>query len=814
MARRRRGTPRSSLVIWLLLGLPIVAIAAVVLLFDPNSLKPRISAAVERALGRTLEMRGPIHIALSLMPALDAEDIHLGNPTGFSRPDLATLGHARAELALGPLLRGRIEIARLVVTNPDVMLETNAQGQVNWRLAKPEAPASGSAAAAAAAAAAPAVPELSRFGVHSLRIVGGRLAWLDARDGVSRVADISRLDMTETESPEPGLSATAAMTVAGHAVTMTAELGTLSQLMAADDATPWPLQVVLRTEGTRLAASGKVAHPLEGRGYALTLDASAPELGAAGALFGVALPALKDVSATARVSDASGAPVLGQLAAHAGPSALMLGWRHLTLDRLEVSTPALDQPVHAEMEGALEATPVRLTAELGTLQTMLDGAPLPLSVSLGAASSVLSVQGSLATLQSLGGATVAVSLQVPDLTALSRIAGQALPPVRDLGFDARLGEPEGAPGTGLMISGAKLTLPQADAAGDLTVTFAPRVSVQGQIASQTVNLDALLQMLAAVPPAAPAVASQPSVAATGAATPSAPPAETAPDSPGLDAVDADLKLSIGELRWRGLTAQAVAAHAVLSAGQLALDPVTATLPAGRLDGRMTVASLARGAGLSLGLSASGVPLKPLMGLLDLPDDDSGTVELSADVTAAGMTAQAIRASLTGRLGVAVTDGELDNRLLGRLGELLRATRLPVDLLTGAPAGRTRFRCMVLRSDLTRGAGSVGPLVLDSARLLVQGAGTVNLGDSTIALRLRPMLRTGGPGIVVPVRVSGHLSQPTVATDAAGASLEGFSVNGLLRNPLATLGNTLTGERGGDACGPAVIFARGARPGGK
>jgi AsmA protein len=342
MARRRRGPPRSPLGIWLFVGLPILVIAAGLLLFNPNSLKPRIEAAATRALGRPLTLNGPIHIALSLVPALEAADLRLANPPGFSRPEMATLGRARAELALWPLLRGRIEVARLVLVNPDVLLETNAQGQVNWRLGR-SAETTDDSVPPASASTGPstgASADTPKFGVHSLRIEGGRIAWLNVKDAVSRVADIGRLDMTETSAPESGLSTTASLTTAGHAVTMTAELGTLAQFMSASDARPWPLQVVLRTEGMRLAAAGKVAHPLEGQGYALALDASAPELAPAAALFGVALPALKDVSATARVSDPDGVAVLGQLAVHAGPSELMLGWRHVVLDRLEASTPA------------------------------------------------------------------------------------------------------------------------------------------------------------------------------------------------------------------------------------------------------------------------------------------------------------------------------------------------------------------------------------------------------------------------------------------------------------------------------------------
>ena len=806
MARRRRGTPRPFPLIWLFLAVPLVALAALYVLFDANRLKPRIEAAASHSLGRAVVLHGPIRIALSLTPTLEADDVAFANPPGFGRADLATLGRAQAQLALWPLLRGRLEVGRLVLVNPDVMLETNAQGGANWHLA----PAPGSSASAAVSGPAPA-GDAPRFDVHSLQIEGGRVAWLDARTGMSRMADLSHLEMTETAAPEPGLSVRAALRSSGHAVTVTAELGTLAQLMSADDGRPWPLQVVLRTEGTRLAVAGTAAHPLQGRGYALTLEASAPELAAAGGLFGIALPTLRDVSASAKVSDATGAPVLSQLAAHAGPSQVALGWRHLALDRLEAATPALDQPVHVTLEGTLEAAKLRLTAELGSLQTIREGPALPFSLSLSAADATLSAQGSLASPVSLGGGAASLSLRVPDLAGMSRLAGSALPKLRDLAFDARLSQAGDETAAALVISGAKLTLPQADVAGDVKLTLTPRLGVTGELVSQSINLDALLPLLRSGDPP-PAVAG----AAAGAVPSGVAAAAVEPgfDLSVLSALDADLKLSVAEIRGRGLGVQAMTGHAVLAAGRLTLDPVTGTLPGGRLDGKASLTSQSPGLAASLGLSASGVPIRPLMGLLGLPEDDTGVVELSADVTASGGSAKALVASLSGRLGVAATDGELDNRLLGRVGEILRVTRLPVDLLTGAASGRTRFRCVVLRSDLVNGAGSLGPVVVDASRLLVQGAGTVNLDDQTLALRLRPMIRTGGPGIVVPVRVTGKIAQPNVSSEIAGGALEGLSLNGLVRNPLATLGNTLAGERGGDACGPAVTQARGARPGGK
>ncbi len=796
MARRRRGTPRSFPLIWLVLLLPVVALAAVYLLFDPNSLKPRIAEAARAALGRPVVLRGPVSLALSLAPTLEASDIGVANPAGFARPELATLGRAEAELALWPLLRGRIEITRLVLVHPDVMLETDARGQENWHLGPAVRPASAGAGGEVKPASAGEV-DGPRFDVHALRVEGGRIQWRDDRAGVVREADLDRMVMVESAAAEPGLSVTGTLSAEGHAVTVTAEIGTVAQLLMASEARPWPLQVVLRSDGTRLAASGTVAHPLQGRGYAVTLDASAPDLAAAGARFGMTLPGLRDVSATAKVSDASGAPQLTQLAAHAGPSALVLGRRHLALDRLELSTPAIDQPVHGELVGTLESAPVRLTAELGSLAAMRADAELPLGVTLSLADATLSAKGTVRPQEGLAGVSLAVTVAVPDLAALSGVALRPLPSVRDLAVAAQVSMPEGG---ALAVNALHLTLPQADLAGDLSVTLAPRWGVHGSLSARTVDADALWQVLQAGPADAGPAASAPQAEPVAEASPVAEAAKAGVSAGGawLDAADADLALSADALRLRGVTFQAVAAHAVLAAGRLMVDPLSATLPNGHVDARFNLAAPGGVPAISVGLAAQGLPLKPLMTLLGLPDDDSGAVELAADVAATGASGKALIGSLSGRVAVAATDGELDNRLLVSLGELLRTTRLPVELLTGAAAGRTRFRCVVVRSDLASGAGALGPLVLDTARLLVQGAGTINLGEATLELRLRPMLRTGGPGIVVPVRVTGSLSRPVVASDVGGIRL----------------GSLLAGERGGDACGPAITAARGARPGGK
>jgi AsmA protein len=119
--------------------------------------------------------------------------------------------------------------------------------------------------------------------------------------------------------------------------------------------------------------------------------------------------------------------------------------------------------------------------------------------------------------------------------------------------------------------------------------------------------------------------------------------------------------------------------------------------------------------------------------------------------------------------------------------------------------------------------TIGTFLLDSGRLLLNATGQLNLGDETLALHLRPMLRAGGPGIVVPVRVDGSFREPKLSLDpsvispgnvaaslgATAASVaSGLLSQGRIGGAVAAAG---LGERGGDACGPGLAAVRAMAP---
>lgn len=118
-------------------ALVLVAVAAAatfVLTFDAANYKQEIADAFESATGRKLHFGGKIESnILTLQPAITLHDASLLNPTGFSRPALASAKRMHLILRLRPLLQRKIAIVRLEVEGGDVLFEQNEKGERNWR---------------------------------------------------------------------------------------------------------------------------------------------------------------------------------------------------------------------------------------------------------------------------------------------------------------------------------------------------------------------------------------------------------------------------------------------------------------------------------------------------------------------------------------------------------------------------------------------------------------------------------------------------------------------------------------------------------
>jgi uncharacterized protein involved in outer membrane biogenesis len=397
MAMRPSRLPRPvRLGLWSLAAVLVLVVAGAAIFiasFDPDSLKPRIVAAVKQQTGRDLTLQGAIRLGLSLQPTLTIQGVALANPPGFSRPQMATLERLDLKVALIPLLSSRVEIDRLVLVKPDILLETDAQGRPNWQFTPQAAEARPQATPAGAQESTP-----TRITVAALRIQDGTLALRDATTKRTTVVGLKSLDVAAA-SPDANLDLAAAATYDGAPFTLAGQLGPLTRLQEPASTVPWPVRLTLESAGAKLALDGSLTQPLQGRGYTIKLAASIPDLtGLAPFLPGSALPPLHDVSLTAQLADVGAKlPEVSGLALHVGSSDLTGTVAGLKLDRLDLAGARPDQPVQVSGQGSFDDAPATLAGSLGAPAALLSGAKsgtIPIDMNLQAAGSSLVVKGS------------------------------------------------------------------------------------------------------------------------------------------------------------------------------------------------------------------------------------------------------------------------------------------------------------------------------------------------------------------------------------------------------------------------------------
>ena len=155
----------------------IVALLAAVLLgvwlfVNPNAYKDRIAAAVQESTGRELKLQGDIKLSVIPWVALELGPASLGNPPGFSDEPFLSFSHASIRVRLLPLLRQRLEVARVELEGLDLRLRKNAAGRGNWQSAKSEqSPAKSDVGHSAAA--------LGLESLANIRIENGRVVYQD-----------------------------------------------------------------------------------------------------------------------------------------------------------------------------------------------------------------------------------------------------------------------------------------------------------------------------------------------------------------------------------------------------------------------------------------------------------------------------------------------------------------------------------------------------------------------------------------------------------------------------------------------------------
>jgi AsmA protein len=793
-------------------GIGAIAIARI----DPNKYKPDIAAAVKRATGRELTLKGDITLKPSLWPTIQVQDVAFSNPPGFSRPQMASLQGLELQLALIPLLSSRIQIASLVLIHPDILLETDAAGHPNWQMTPEVSPTTPAGTQSPAKSTNGTRTEVS---VASIRIQDGTIAYRDGRTAKVTTLGLPNLEATAA-SPDSPLHIDADALFNGTAFSLTGETGSLSRLQDPAATSPWPVKLTLTVGTAKLSADGSLTQPLLGKGYILDVSGTVPDATVLTPLLqGYKPPPLHDVTFAAKVADNGGPlPAFSALTVHVGASDLGAQVPGLTLDHFDIAAAAADQAAKASAVGKLGDQPLSLAATTGALATLMPNAkpvPLPIDATIQAAGATFSIKGTIADAQALSGANLALTFDAPDLAALSPLARQPLPAIKQIKLQGTL--TDASPGgfrSGATLRGMVLTTADGDLAGDATIGLMPKASLTANLRSNRVDLDTLQAALDQTP-------TPPTPTADAAPPPSPPRPKRSErlfsDQPipfdVLRTVDADLTLAIADLHGGGADYKAISTRTVVTGGKLTINPFAADLPGGHLSGTATVDATQAAAPVHIVLHAPGLALKTILAAVHEPSYATGNLEVYADLRGTGDTPHAIAASLDGSLGLAMPSGTIDNRLLGSLLGKVMNTLNALNLV--GKGGESELKCFGLRMDAAHGVGTIKPLALSSSLLTMTGGGTINLGEETVALTLLPQARLGGTNVIIPVNLNGPIRDPAVKVNEVGAAERnvGSIAGAVIGNatPLGIVGGLL-GDKllGGntDICPAALAAARG------
>jgi AsmA family protein len=312
-----------------------IALAVIVNTLDVDRYARLAIAELKTATGRELTIRGKLNVSLFPRLGIRAEDVSFANASWGSRPEMFRAKQVEAAVALLPLLRRKVEITRLAVTDLDLLLEKDAKGIGNWAFKPP-----------ATGAASPPAGARSDFelDIGELVVDRGSLAWRNGASKETLRLAIRRLRLKERAlGNELDVDADAAFRDQPFAVK--GRMGRLLAIIA--KAADWPLDLVATTDGASATAKGAIDWSAALPALDLALKAELKHTAGVAKLAGTPLNLPLPTTLTAKFASRKGEQVADPLKLTLGKSTLE-GRASLATDgarpflRAQLSSPEID----------------------------------------------------------------------------------------------------------------------------------------------------------------------------------------------------------------------------------------------------------------------------------------------------------------------------------------------------------------------------------------------------------------------------------------------------------------------------------------
>lgn len=294
----------------------VVAGVAVIASIDVNQYKDVIVAEVKKATGRDLTLAGDLEMSIGLTPAVVVNGARLSNAAWAGQEDMVSVDRLEAQVALLPALTGDIQVQRLVIVKPRIVIATKG-GRTNLDFDTAAAPAPKDQRVGPSDAGGPgdtgAAPSLPAIG--ALRIEDGRLVYRDLDAGTEEVVALELLS-AEADSLSDPLDLILRGAYGEVAFDLTGRVGAPNTL---GSGTPYPLALQGTVAGVELSVDGTIAEPMAAKGLDLKLAVAADSLDGLKPLAGD-LPALPPLTVKARLTGGGQSFTLADLDVSAGKS--------------------------------------------------------------------------------------------------------------------------------------------------------------------------------------------------------------------------------------------------------------------------------------------------------------------------------------------------------------------------------------------------------------------------------------------------------------------------------------------------------------
>ncbi len=288
----------------------VIAVVAIISTTDINQYKGQVIQLVEDATGRQLQIDGDMGFALSLVPTVVVEDVKFSNASWGSKPEMVSLKKFEIEVALLPLITGDIQVNRIILIDPDILLETNKKGTGNWVFASKDKNKQEKTTESET--------QVPNVVVNEVHIKNATVNYIDGVTGQTTKLVIDQIT-AESDSVNDPLSLIMKVAYNDIPVSVSGHLGSLKQLTENDE---YPVDLTIEVSDATLALNGKINKPRDVKGINVAVQFDVKTLADLSRLAGSELPDFGPISLSGTLIDGVGSYAIKSLALNAGKSDL------------------------------------------------------------------------------------------------------------------------------------------------------------------------------------------------------------------------------------------------------------------------------------------------------------------------------------------------------------------------------------------------------------------------------------------------------------------------------------------------------------